>query len=516
MQINPINWFDLNGSFKEIFSEDKTVSMLTDNEYTGLDPTDMSTGLIFKNIPGHGLVEVKRNNKWKIPVGMITKFTLLTEVKFKSNWQAAASYVSHYLMGEKTKYIRVGADYYKIVTKRDRAKILQTSFKLWKKDEITQDHGKGIFSLIPRYDDFTIEPNNKEYLPVIDNNYNQYSKFAHEPVSKIITEDDIPVTINFLKHIFSEEKLHLGLRYFKVLYEFPQQILPILVLVSKERETGKTTFINLISMIFGANSVLIAPEEINKNHNSLYANKNIIMIDEAGKEKEVAMEKLKALSTAKQISVDPKFVQQYQIPFFGKAILCTNKEKDFMRIDDEEIRFWVRKIKKIEGKKNNKIEEQLKEEIPFFLKYLEQQHDIDFDNGSRMIFTKEEIETDSLKIIKAESKSNMHKELEIKFEDYFHNNDYNELQVTPGDIKDRWFSTNNQITSHYIGKVLRDEMKIEFSEKPVNYKKWNDPIERKKGAVYTVRRLIEAVEEPVKENIDNINYKEEPFNSELF
>ena len=43
-----------------------------------------------------------------------------------------------------------------------------------------------------------------------------------------------------------------------------------------------------------------------------------------------------------------------------------------MRIDDEEIRFWIRKINPIKGDKNTNIENDLFNEIPKFLKYLEQ------------------------------------------------------------------------------------------------------------------------------------------------
>lgn len=471
MQLSPSDWFNFNGDFKIIFEGDKSVSNLSDNEYIGTDTATMSTGLIFKNIPGHGLVEVKKNNNWNIPIGITTKFQLLTEIRFKSDWYSAICFVSYYLIGIKSPYIRVGTDYYKVITKTDRYGVEQTSLKLWSKGEILQDHGKGMYSLIPKYDDFTIEPNNKQHLPAIGNNYNLYAKFPHVSFNGEVTESDIPVTMNLIKHVFgsSPEEVELGLRYFKVLYEYPRQMLPILSLVSVERETGKTTFINWVSMLFGANSVLISPEDVSKNHNSLYANKNIIMVDETVIEKSASVEKVKSLATAKQISVDPKFVQQYQIPFFGKIILCTNKEKDFMRIDNEEIRFWVRKVNPIKGKKNAKIEEQLKDEIPKFLKYLEQQPAINFDNGSRMIFTADEIQTNALQVVKAESKSSLGKELEEYIFQHCMTNQITKFGATAIEIKNKWFSHNNNINVSYIRKVLKEELKINQSEKQMRY-----------------------------------------------
>ncbi len=75
---SPENWYNINGDFKLIFESDKSVSVLTDDEYKGTDSSDMTTGLIFKNIPAiksaPGYIEVRKNNQWKIPIGITTKF----------------------------------------------------------------------------------------------------------------------------------------------------------------------------------------------------------------------------------------------------------------------------------------------------------------------------------------------------------------------------------------------------------------------------------------------------------
>ena len=270
--------------------------------------------------------------------------------------------------------------------------------------------------MIFKFDDFTILPNNKNFIPVKNNCYNLYSKFSHEESNSDVVLHDIPITLRLLNHIFGAQ-VDLGIKYLKILYEHPRQILPVLALVSTERETGKTTFLNWIQMIFGENSILISPADLTNSFNSLYATKNIIMVDETVIEKSTSVEKLKFLATAKSISVSQKFVQQYSVPFFGKIIICTNKEKDFMRIDQEEIRFWIRKIKPIQGEKNINIEDDLFIEIPKFLKYLSQQLPIDFKK-SRMVFTQEEINTSELEDIKTESKSGLCKELDFLFQHF--------------------------------------------------------------------------------------------------
>jgi hypothetical protein len=212
--------------------------------------------------------------------------------------------------------------------------------------------------------------------------------------------------------------------------------------------------------LYAENTTLINPSDLTSNFNDAYATKNIIMIDETTIDKQHAIEKLKSIATAKTMSVSQKFVSHYSVPFFGKVIFCTNKESDFMRIDQEEIRFWVRKIKLIKGAKNTNIETDLFNEIPKFLKYLIQLPAIDFSK-SRMVFTKDEIQTISLHAVMEESKSTLRKEIEINFEDFFMNNDGIEfIEATARDVKEKWFPTNNQIPMSYIRKVINEEMKM--------------------------------------------------------
>lgn len=420
------------------------------------DPNDFNR-TTFKNI--NGAVQVLKQNAYSFAVNsVISKYTLLWAVKFKFDHAAATSYIMYDLMGMDVPYARIGGDYYKIIEKENRYGGTQTQIKPWKKDEIKQDHSKSILHAIPKYDDFIILPSNTQHQTVKHNCYNLYSKFAHTPHHEPVTEADIPVSIMFLKHIFGNHfDIGTGI-YMKVLYEHPRQILPILTLVSKERDTGKTTFINWIQMIFGDNYTLISPDDLTKTFNAAYASKNIIAVEETFVEKQAGVEKLKYLSTGKTIKVSQKFVSEYDIPLFAKVILCTNKVKDFMKIDDEEIRFWIRHIPVIKGKKNTLIEQQLFDEIPKFLRYMTDLPPINFDTGSRMVLTKEQIYTEALNDAKHESRSWLYKEIEILICDVFDNNpDLTSFMASLTDIKEKWFLTNQQVTRGYIRKVLQDE-----------------------------------------------------------
>ena len=81
-----------------------------------------------------------------------------------------------------------------------------------------------------------------------------------------------------------------------------------------------------------------------------------------------------------------------------------------------------------------------------------------------MVFTKEEIMTDSLTSVKEESRSGLYKELELLIEDYFNNHNINSFEAIPKDIKEKWFLHNHNFSINYIRKVLKDEMKLKTSK----------------------------------------------------
>lgn len=501
MTLHPVDWFTFYGTPQDVFRNVRDAHFITDNEVgipTAEDPNPNKATFIFS---AH-MVEIKRANPYGVQ-GVISKFALLSAVQFKHDHQAAISYIQFELMHEPNPYIRVATDYFKVIHKLTRYGSVNTQIKHWKKEEIKQDHSRAFLQSIPKFDDFVTIPDNENYSAAQHNCYNLYSEFPHKP-----KEGPITTTLSFLKHIF-QEHYELGLIYFQVLYLHPKQILPILCLVSRENETGKTTFINFLEMIFGGNFVLISPDDLTKSFNSNYATKNIIAIEETFVEKQTGVEKLKSLSTGKSVTMARKFIDDGPIPFFGKVILNTNKVKDFMRVDSKEIRFWVREVPQIQGKKNVLIEEQLLAEIPAFLYYLKSLPPINFDNGSRMVFTKEQLWTDALSELKNESRNWLFKELEILIQDFFDNNPtIRQFHASPIDIQQKWFAQNKQVTASWIRKTLNEEAGMEpvrsKTGKAIKYFRFGnesyDPIsanpDRRTGFPYLFVRQDEPEQEP--------------------
>lgn len=393
-----------------------------------------------------------------------TPFQILVKLRFKGKYQEALKWLIQNDNSEKEKddegnipYIRVGTTYFKKIKKKDRYGILRRELKPWDKKEIIQDHGKEYLNYIPRYDDFTIEPNNFNYQPVINNCYNLFREFKFSPEEGSWYWTDV-----LLRHIFKEQ-YELGIKYLQALYLYPKRILPILALVSKIRGTGKTTFINWLSMIFGDNMIVIGSEDIKSQFNASYAGKNIVCVEETTIDRKAMTEKLKALSTGKQINVNQKFVNNYKIPLYSKIIITSNDESRFAQIEDEEIRYFVRKLDIPEINHAN-IEDDLVKEIPAFLHYLTTLPDLNFTK-SRMLFTPEELDNEFLRRVKKESKPSLYKDIREYLTERFHENGKKEFYATPKNIKEEWFYNNSRVEIHYIRKVLKEDFKLKPCEK---------------------------------------------------
>ena len=200
-------------------------------------------------------------------------------------------------------------------------------------------------------------------------------------------------TLNFIRHIFGDQ-YELGLDYLQLIYTQPLQRLPVLCLVSEQRETGKTTFLNLLKTIYGNNMTFNTNDDFRSTFNSDWVSKLIIAIDEVLLDKREDSERIKNLSTASTYKSEAKGKDRFEVEYFGKIILCSNNESDFMVIGLQETRYWVLKINPLPGK-DPAFLQKLESEIPHFLFFLFNRK-LSTQRKSRMWFTAEQIFTEAL------------------------------------------------------------------------------------------------------------------------
>ena len=292
---------------------------------------------------------------------------------------------------EEEKYQRVGTTLYKIVKRPLMSGDFIEERRAWNYETLRQDHSKDYISQIEKYDGFCSVPDHINYKRTIGRFLNQYEPINYQP-----KDGDYPKIFEFLTHIF-EEQIEMGLDYLQLLYLKPLARLPVLLFVSKERNTGKTTFLNFLKAIFGSNMTFNTNEDFRSQFNSDWMNKLIIAVDEALLDRKEDSERIKNLSTAMSFKAEAKGKDRNEVEFFAKFILNSNNENRPVIIDQGETRYWIRKISPLK-KENNKILKELKEEIPHFLYFL-QHRDYSTKCESRMWFRHDLLVTDPLRKI---------------------------------------------------------------------------------------------------------------------
>ena len=88
--------------------------------------------------------------------------------------------------------------------------------------------------------------------------------------------------------------------YMQLLYLQPTQKLPIVLLVSEERNTGKSTFLNFLKAVFENNVTFNTNEDFRSQFNSDWAGKLLIVVDEVLLNRREDSERLKNLSTTQR------------------------------------------------------------------------------------------------------------------------------------------------------------------------------------------------------------------------
>ncbi len=365
-------------------------------------------------------------------------------------------------------YIRVGTTYYKLIERPQISGDKITSLVKWSRETIVQDHGKKIIYDIPKYDGFCCIPNHLNYQKTVENFYNTYNEIPYQPSVSKVSVDEIPFSISFLQHIFGNQ-VDLGLDYLKILLENPTQILPILCLVSKERATGKTTFLKWMKEIFGRNMTYIKGDSFNSQFNSDWASMLLIAIDEVFFDRKEITERLKYLSTTNKDKLENKGKDREEIDFFGKFILCSNNEDNFIQIDENEIRFWVLKINPIKLE-NTEFLQNLISEIPQFLSFLIHRK-FHSQKKSRMWFSPDEIKTKALQKLVFKNGNKLEAKIVELLYEFFESNEVQEISVVPQDILNmlnRMFRQLN-FSRNDVRTILKDKWKLEPQKNGLTY-----------------------------------------------
>lgn len=386
---------------------------------------------------------------------------------------------------KKLPYIRVGNCYYKMVEIPLISGDKIDSILRWNTEFIRQDHGKDILSSIPKYDGFCIVPDHLNYNQVTGKFYNKYLPFNHKPCAGKWSHIEY-----FLKCIF-QEQYELGLDYLKLLIEKPIQKLPVICLVSKERNTGKTTFLLFLKSIFGGNMTINTNEDFKSSFNSEWISKLLIGVDETFLDRKEDSERLKNLSTARLYKAEAKGQDRIEVEFFGKFILCSNNEDGFLIIEPGETRYWVIKVNPLK-KEMTHLLEKLRTEIPQFLHALINRP-LSTKNESRMWFNPKLLETPALKKVIRRNRNKLELEILSIIQFIVDEKGVTKICFCTNDVQN-WLSYKGfrAVGNNSIKWIIQNEWKLEPTPNTYSYTRYsftNGGLmdEPAKGRYYTLR-----------------------------
>ncbi|SNB06299.1 primase-helicase family protein [Flavobacterium psychrophilum] len=365
----------------------------------------------------------------------------------------------------KNLYLRVGTTYFKKSlypsVNGDFIEILI----VWSSELIRQDHGKNTLSEVERYDGFICIPENRpeHFKKRVQDYYNTYHQISKSP-----KEGDITNTMIFLSHIFGDQK-EIGIDYLQLLYLKPTQILPILCLVSKERSTGKSTFLKWLKAIFEFNMTFLTNSDFSSQFNSDYTSKLIIAVDEVLFKTNELTERLKYLSTSSSHKTESKGKDKKESNFFGKFILCSNNETSFIKIDPDEIRFWVIRINQFE-KEDVHFLNKLILEIPAFLHFLTNRK-LSTENNSRMWFTPAQIKTKALQRLVKYNSSKFETELANALLNTMESLDIEVIEFTNTDLLNILNKFRIKYDANEIKTIIKKSWRLEQAKNSNQYQK---------------------------------------------
>ena len=389
----------------------------------------------------------------------------------------------------KEEYIRVGTSLYKLAHQPLANGTTVLRRIPWSFGTIRQDYGKSHTPPIKKYDGFCTVPSHTDYHKEIDGFYNLYEPITHVPV-----EGEFPDIIKLMRHIFGEQ-FELGLDYMQLLYRQPTQKLPILLLVSEERNTGKTTFLNFLKAVFQDNTTFNTNEDFRSQFNADWAGKLLIVVDEVLLCRREDSERLKNLSTAQTYKVEAKGKDRQEVNFFAKFVLCSNNELFPVIIDMGETRYWVRKVMRLDSDDTNFLQK-LKEQIPAFLYYL-QHRPLSTTKESRMWFNPALIRTEALERIMQSNRNHTEIDIVELLRTIMESQNVDKVLFIPQDLLPLLSLNGVKVELWHIRKVVKELWRLKPAPNALSYTTYQYDYSKpsKYGAINRVGRFYTVTKE---------------------
>lgn len=384
--------------------------------------------------------------------------------------------------------LRLGnADLVRIVDKYFKKSA--TGLTLYSPSVLAKDYGKDYNDICMKYEGYACVPS---YLKYERDIFTEDGIFwnTHEPLTHTINPGHFPTIEKLLKHLFKEQ-YGMILDWIQIVLVDPAHPLPIPCLVSDEQGTGKTSFLKLLKFLFQANTVEVSIGDLSQRFNGHWASKNLILIDEtetddfSGRNELAA--KIKRYVTSTTIHVDEKGIPVYLIPFNGKFVVCSNRERSFLKISQSDTRYWIIKVDTLGKKYDDNFFTKLKSEAAAFLFYLRSREMETAQSKGRFWFHESQYKTKAFNDAAEHNKSWLYHEITECIKAYFEENkSIDEQRFTMTTIK---LMLTDSGVRNWNSKWIHTTMQEDFKKVEQNTK-WKGTQVR--GYNFTRREIIEG------------------------
>jgi len=365
----------------------------------------------------------------------------------------------------------------------------------WSAEMLRQDLEASQIKKINKFDGFCCVPDHVSFKEAVGNFYNLYHRLESRP-----EPGDATATLGFIRHIFGEQ-YEIGLDYLSLLYLRPTQKLPVLCLVSKERKTGKTTFLNFLKLIFGKNMTFNGNSDFRSQFNSDWMNTLVIAVDEVLLDRREDSEKIKNLSTAKNSKVEAKGKDRKDTEFFGKFVLCSNNEENFIVIDPAETRYWIRKVPVLDSE-NIHLLDIMAREVPAFLYHLSSRNLSVPQPLTRMWFSERQIRTEALMRVIRNNRNRLETEMLFILREIFENTGSSKLEFTNKDMLELLKRNMPRLTRQQVSNVLQNDWSLRPVANSLNYQTYLYNSVNELAAAYSTGRYYSVSMDWINQKFD--------------
>lgn len=366
---------------------------------------------------------------------------------------------------------RIGDEYFELIDKptiNEESNNEECQFRreLVKRSAATLrlNYGKKFHQYVRYFEGFCCIPDHFDFKLEHHGFFNRYHPLKHTP-----QKGDISYTLRLIKHIFGEEEreykgkrypmYELGLDYVQLLLTCPTQQLPVLILYSPENQTGKSTFGNLLLALFSDNAISINNSDLKSDFNEPFAGRLLAICEETLLDRRSDVERIKALSTAKQVTINAKNQRQYSIDFFCKFQFYSNRKR-MIHVTEHDDRFWILKVKTIQDK-DPMFQQKVIQEIPAFMHFL-QHRELCASHEGRMYFHPDLYLTETFRDTVSINEPSEARHLRERLEDLFavlEEDGVEQIEMPLKHVNKEFFNGNQR--EGWLKEILTDYLKAD-------------------------------------------------------